>query len=81
VIFFIKSFFGVFMKYEYQLTLRLSTDIAEALRNRANLSKRSLTAEITNILKQTVERDKEENTETKLRAIIANAESVLSSLK
>jgi hypothetical protein len=69
------------MKYEYQLTLRLSTDIAEALRNRANLSKRSLTAEITNILKQTVERDKEENTETKLRAIIANAESVLSSLK
>lgn len=70
-----------FMKYEYQLTLRLSTDVAEALRKRANLSERSLTAEIINILKHTVEQDKEENTENKLRKIIANAESILSSIK
>jgi len=69
------------MKYEYQLTVRLPETVAEKLKAKALTSKRSMNAEIVQILSQSVGDSSEDNIEYKLKGIIANAESVLSNIK
>lgn len=71
------------MKYEYQLTLRLPETLAESLKKQALRSKRSLNAEITYILDQSINLNSSTvalATTTKLKTIIACAEAVLNNL-
>lgn len=68
------------MKLEYQLTLRIPEKLADKLRQRTIDTKRSMNAEIINMIEYCIDKEDSSNA-TKLRDIIANAESVLSSLK
>lgn len=68
------------MKLEYQLTLRIPEQLADKLRKRTIDTKRSMNAEIINMIEYSLAKENSDSS-AKLREIIANAESILSSLK
>lgn len=68
------------MKLEYQLTLRIPEQLADKLRQRTIDTKRSMNAEIINMIEYCLAKENSDSS-TKLREIISNAESILSSLK